>query len=254
MIGLVLAGLAVAALGAIDSGGGAATPAATGNSPTASRTAMRVGESVGGRPIRAVVRRDADDGPRILVFGCIHGTEPGGIEVVEALDGSSPARGELVVVPNLNPDGLALETRTNARAVDLNRNFASGWRPIGVAGDPEHSGPRQFSEPESRLARRLIRDLRPDVTIWFHQQVEPPLVRAWGPSVPAAKAYARLAGAPFRSLPWLPGSAPNWQNHHFPGTSSFVVELPWGDVAQATAARHASALLELGGALRRGSE
>src|SRR5262249_25070105 len=29
----------------------------------------------------------------------------------------------------------------------------------------------------------------------------------------------------FRKLPWLPGSAPNWQNHRFPGTSSFVVEL-----------------------------
>ena len=139
--------------------------------------------------------------------------------------GCPPYGGGLVTVPNLNPDGLALGTRLNARGVDLNRNFAADWRPIGVPGDPEHSGPRPFSEPETRLARELIRRLRPDVTIWFHQQAEP-LVRAWGPSVPAARAYAHLARLPFVRLPWLDGTAPNWQNHVFPGTASFVVELP----------------------------
>jgi protein MpaA len=188
----------------------------------------------------------------ILVVGCIHGTEPAGIEVAKALDGKAPVRGELVVVPNLNPDGLALGSRTNAGGVDLNRNFASGWRPIGAPGTPEHSGARPFSEPESRVARELIRDLRPDVTVWFHQQLEPPLVRAWGPSVPVARAYAELAGSDFERLPWLPGSAPNWQNRRFGGTSSFVVELPWGDVARAGIARHARALLELGDQLKGG--
>ena len=63
------------------------------------------------------------------------------------------------------------------------------------------------------------------MTIWFHQQAEP-LVRAWGPSVPAARAYARLSGIGFVRLPWMDGTAPNWQNHRFAGTSSFVVELP----------------------------
>ena len=40
-------------------------------------------------------------------------------------------------------------------------------------------------------------------------------MRAWGPSVPAARAYARLAGLPFHRLPWMDGTAPNWQNHRF---------------------------------------
>ena len=147
-----------------------------------------------------------------------------------------PTGGGLVVVRNLNPDGSRSGTRLNGRGVDLNRNFATDWRPIGVPGDPEHSGARPFSEPETRLARRLIRRLQPDVTIWFHQQAEP-LVRAWGPSVPAARAYARLAGMRFARLPWMDGTAPNWQNHPFPGTSSFVVELPEaGNVASASAA------------------
>jgi protein MpaA len=113
----------------------------------------------------------------------------------------------------------------NARGVDLNRNFPAGWHPEGSPGDAEYPGTRPFSEPESRLARQLIEALRPDVTIWFHQQEER-LVRAWGPSVPAARSYARLAGEPFHQMPWLGGTAPNWQNHRFPGTSSFVVELP----------------------------
>jgi hypothetical protein len=79
----------------------------------------------------------------------------------------------------------------------------------------------------------VIRRLHPDETIWFHQEAEP-MVRAWGPSVPAARRFARyLRGVrytdiPFERLPWLPGTAPNWQNHHFPGTASFVVELPPG--------------------------
>jgi protein MpaA len=270
VIGFVLAGLAVAALGVSSSGGGATRPpvtdqAATGSPRSSAWCPLRalsghsageapapVGLSAQGRPIRALVSRSPAPGPVILAVGSIHGSEPAGIEVVQAIDRTPPSRGRLVVVPNLNPDGLVRDTRTNARGVDLNRNFGSGWQPIGAPGDPEHSGPRPFSEPESRVARDLIRELRPDVTIWFHQQVEPPLVRASGPSVAAARAYARLAESPFDRLPWLPGSAPNWQNHRFGGTSSFVVELPWGDVSQGNAARHTAALLDLGAELREG--
>jgi murein peptide amidase A len=241
----------VAALGVSGSEGAAAPPSVV-ERITATRESMRLGESADGRAIRAVVTRGTAHGPQVLVIGCIHGNETAGLEIAEKLDGIPPPSGELVVVPKLNPDGLAVGSRANANGVDLNRNFVSGWRPIGAPWDPEHSGPRPFSEPESRVARELIRELRPDVTIWFHQQVEPPLVRAWGESVPAARAYARLAGSRFDRVPWLPGSAPNWQNHRFPDTSSFVVELPWGDVPPADAARHARAVLELGDELERG--
>jgi hypothetical protein len=90
---------------------------------------------------------------------------------------------------------------------------------------------------------RLILRLRPRTTIWFHQPQD--LVRAWGESVPAARRYARLAGLSFRKLRWLPGSAPNWQNHRFPGTSSFVVELRAGPLSSAAAARLARAVVRL---------
>jgi protein MpaA len=209
------------------------------------RAEVVLGRSTEGRPINAVAVNGSEDGPLVLVFGCIHGDECAGIAATRRAHlCRRPPAGDLVVVRNVNPDGLALGTRLNGRGVDLNRNFATDWRPIGAPGDPEHSGPRPFSESETRLARELIRRLRPDVTVWFHQQAEP-LVRAWGPSVPAARAYAELAGERFVAMPWMDGTAPNWQNHAFPGTASFVVELP--DRGATHPARHAAAVLGLAG-------
>jgi protein MpaA len=196
---------------------------------------MTLGDSVGGRPIRLQAfgyPRRFGGGRPTLVFGCIHGTECAAKDVRPV---GCPLH-RVLVVPNLNPDGFALGTRLNARGVDLNRNFPSEWTPIGVRGNLQYSGPHPFSEPESRLAARLIRMVRPKTTIWFHQEAEP-MVRAWGQSVPAARRYARLVHLPFRRLPWLAGTAPNWQNHGFPGTSSFVVELPLGSLSPKLASR-----------------
>lgn len=191
---------------------------------------VAIGQSTEGRRISLQEYGSDDDGRRVLVFGCIHGTECAASAIPKFQHGC-PTPGGVFYVPNLNPDGFAMGTRLNGRGVDLNRNFPSEWQPIGQRWDLEYSGPRPFSEPETRLAARLIRILHPDVTIWFHQEAEP-MVRAWGPSVPVARRFARhlralrYARVPFRRLPWLPGTAPNWQNHRVPENASFVVELP----------------------------
>jgi protein MpaA len=200
-----------------------------------------VGQSVRGRPIRAVEVGDRSSERKILVVGCIHGNECAGIAVTRLLGrGAVPTAYDLWVVHNLNPDGYALRVRQNARGVDLNRNFPSEWRRMGQPWDAEYSGPRPLSEPETRTARRLILRLEPDVTLWFHQPQG--LVRAWGQSVETARRYARLAGVPYRSIRWPAGTAPNWQNHRFPGTASFVVELPPGPLSASSAARYARAV------------
>ena len=159
---------------------------------------------------------------------------------------AAPTRRQPRHRPDLDPDGHAAGTRLNGDGVDLNRNFAASWRPIGRPGDPQYSGPRPFSEPESRLAARLIRAVDPRVTIWFHQHSPARrFVRAWGQSAPVGRRFARLAGIPFHLLPWPDGTAPNWQNHAFPGTSSFVVELPPGPRRRPAARRLGAAMARL---------
>jgi protein MpaA len=204
------------------------------------------GHSATGRPIRLQQYGDPNLEGSVLVFGCIHGTECAGRGVAPLSFGCPDPHSNVFVVPNLDPDGFAGGTRLNGRGVDLNRNFPAEWRPIGERGEPEYSGPRPFSEPETRLAARIVRRLRPEVTIWLHQHMGPrPLVRAWGQSAPEGRRFALLAGIPFHLLPWMDGTAPNWQNHRFPGSRSFVVELPPGPLTRAMRSRLDRALLRL---------
>ena len=223
-----------------------------------SRTTITAGRSALGRRIRVKAygypnpkRFDGTSNPngwyrRVLVFGCIHGTECAATAIRGFTLGGCPPGGRIFFVPNLNPDGLARGTRLNGRGVDLNRNFGAGWRAIGRRWDLQYAGPRPLSEPETRLAARMIEAIHPDITIWFHQEAEP-MVRAWGPSVSVARRYARLSGLPFRHLPWLAGTAPNWQNHRFDGTSSFVVELPFGPLSGPAASKQETAVSRLSG-------
>jgi murein peptide amidase A len=213
--------------------------------PAAAREQHAVlGYSEQGRTIRVHRFGDFSSPRKILVVGCIHGNECEGRKITRRLARRAlPAGLDLWIVHQLNPDGHRLGVRQNGRGVDLNRNFGSEWIPIGIRWDPQYSGPRPWSERETRLARRLVWRVRPDVTIWYHQPQA--LVRAWGPSRPMARRYARLAREPYRSLRWPNGTAPNWQNHRFPGAASFVVELPAGTISDARAARHARAVRRL---------
>ena len=191
--------------------------------------ALPIGHSVDGRAIRPVVLGDPAAAHRVLVVGCIHGSEPAGLAITRRLIATgAPSGAEIVVVPAVNPDGCARGTRGNAHGVDLNRNFPSNWAAIGRPGNLQYSGPKPLSEPETRYAVRLIERMQPQITIWFHQPQG--IVRAWGQSVATARRFAALANYPYRSIAWPYGTASNWQNHRFPGTASFVVELPPGPV------------------------
>jgi protein MpaA len=182
---------------------------------------LPVGHSVQGRVLRPIVLGSDTAAHRVLVVGCIHGTETAGLTIVRRLVAiGAPADTEIVVLPALNADGCAHGQRYNVHHVDLNRSFPTGWKHSDI------SGPRPRSEPETRYAMALIEAVRPDVTIWLHQPET--VVRAWGPSVPTARRFAQLARYPYRSIVWPVGSATRWQNRRFPGTAAFVVELPPG--------------------------
>ena len=68
-----------------------------------------------------------------------------------------------------------------------------------------------------------------------------------------ARRYAQLAGLRATCLPFLPGTATAWENHTFPGTTSFVVELPAGAVGPRALARHLRAIRGLENGERAGS-
>jgi protein MpaA len=208
-----------------------------------SRQALVIGHSVRGRPIVAYERGDRS-APATVVVGVIHGTEPAGLAVIARLRRMPLAPGvHLWLVPTVNPDGLAAGTRQNAQGVDLNRNWPAAWVHNGRPWDGYYSGPRPMSEPENRAMRAFLLRVRPKLTIWYHQPQT--LVRAWGQSVPAARKFARFSNMDFAKIRWPHGTAPNWQNHRFPGDASFVVELPAGPLPGRAAARYAEAVRRL---------
>jgi protein MpaA len=195
-----------------------------------------VGRSTHGQPISGFATGSGR--PDVLVFGSIHGDESAGTVVASRLvQTRRPGPVTLWVVPDLNPDGHAASSRWNARGVDLNRNFPGSWRAS------QRSGEAPASEVETRIAMRLIRRLRPRVTVWFHQPRA--LVRATGRSTGIARRFARLAGMRFERLPRPPGSATEWQHRALPGTRAFVVELFPGSLSVRDAGRYTRALLQL---------
>jgi protein MpaA len=181
-----------------------------------------LGRAVDGRPIE-VVRVGNPHGTPVLVVGVIHGNETAGLAVAQALERVAPKDLDLWIVPDLNPDGVAAETRGNAHGVDLNRNFPWRWRRMGGVYE---SGPRPLSEREAWIARGLILRIHPKLTIWFHQHLD--LVWASGGDRRVEKVFARVSGLPYHPMPQLAGSAISWQNNTLPGTTAFAAELPAG--------------------------
>ncbi len=178
----VLAALlvALAAAGVAAATAAAATPRAR------TAAAEYVGTSLRGRPIAAYHTGDGH-GARVLVFGAIHGDETAGIPIADALIGAPVTPNtDIWVVPDLNPDGVALHRRQNGDGIDLNRNFPYRWKPIGSGGPFDYPGPRPLSEPETPVRRAPD----PDAAPRDHDLVPPGAARRrplrWGPGDRAA--------------------------------------------------------------------
>ena len=203
-----------------------------------------LGYSHEGRPIKAYRLGDPASENVVLVVGCIHGNECAGTKVIAALKKRSPRGVKIWMIEALNPDGAAAGTRQNARGVDLNRNFPRKWQHQGTRWSTYYSGPRRASEKETRHAMRFVEEIRPDVTIWYHQAMS--LVDRSGGRVAIQRRYARMVGLPLKRLDPLPGTATRWQNHRFDNSTSFVVELPGGELPWRSAKAHARAVVTVG--------
>jgi Zinc carboxypeptidase/N-acetylmuramoyl-L-alanine amidase len=185
------------------------------------------GHSADGAPLRAVRLGDPRATHTALVVGSIHGDETAGQKVVRILRRRYRGLGRVALwtVRTVNPDGVAAGTRRNADGVDLNRNFPYRWRGDVPASSGYYPGPRPASEPETRALMRLVRKVRPRVTIFYHQPWDRVLLPCRG-HARIQRRYARLADWPSERClgGHLRGTAIAWQNHRVGGTA-FVVEL-----------------------------
>lgn len=242
---LLCALLAAGVLGAGGVAGGVSGADTSGRIDVESTPAtVIIGHSRQGRPIPAVVRAGSPTPTRtIAVIGSVHGDEPAGVAVTEVLgEVLLPSWLRLLLIPTVNPDGLAAGVRPNATGVDLNRNAPTGWLPAGaspytVGGyDP---GPRPVSEPETAAIIAYLAATRPDAVLWYHQPWAS-VVCTDGTSW--CGRFAARVGLPIEDAP-RPGSLSQWSAAN--GIPSAVVELPDGPADVATVLRHAAAVLAL---------
>ena len=134
------------------------------------------------------------------IFGVIHGDEQAGLQIVALLtELPVPPGVDLYLVESMNPDGVANNTRGNANGVDLNRNFPYNWGPIGAPGDGQYAGPAAASEPETQAAVELITALRPDLVVWYHQDLFT-IAPGQGRDGAIRARYAELTGLPMETI------------------------------------------------------
>ena len=185
-----------------------------------------LGTSAGGLPIDAV-RRGTPGGRVVLVIGVIHGDEPAGAAIVDRLAQLDVAAGvDLWTVRAMNPDGLAANDRHNANQVDLNRNFPYEWGPIGQPGEGQYAGTGPASEPETQAMVAFISEIRPDLVIWYHQdlyRINP----GTGRNGAIRARYAELTGLPLVDITGgtYTGVAATWARHELDPGVAFIVEL-----------------------------
>jgi predicted deacylase len=147
------------------------------------RSPMNIGYSVLNRPLEVY---QFGDGPikRLIVAGIHGGYEWNTVALAEALivyveqhPDVVPADVTLYVLRVLNPDGYAREHnirgRTNARTVDLNRNWPSHWQADWPRSGcwiylPVTGGSRPASEPETQALMAFVLDYEIEALISYH--------------------------------------------------------------------------------------
>jgi protein MpaA len=150
----------------------------------------------------------------------------------------------------VNPDGTALNQRGNANRVDLNRNFPYNWAKMGKPGYWQYAGPTRASEPETKAVVAFMREIKPALGIWYHQDLNM-ISPGEGLEGTMRNAYSRLTGIPIKRITGgrYTGVAATWQRNTIKNGMAFVVELGETlDTAQAKV--HSSAVLNISMLLR----
>ncbi len=164
-----------------------------------------IGRSLWGRAIDACFLGSGSI--RVLINGAHHANEWITSMILRRYLKEKDSRNvRLCIVPQVNPDGVALVTgkstgeesdaarhiasafphipfpfgwKANLAGVDLNLNYPAGWEraveikaAMGVSGPApkDYPGPSPLSEPETRAMARITDSFDPHMTISFHTQ------------------------------------------------------------------------------------
>ncbi len=170
---------------------------------------------------------------RVLVIGAIHGDELTSGALAMRWIGQAaktPRNVHWRFIPVANPDGLLARKpqRTNARGVDLNRNFRTpGWdhdAPLHwqkrARKDPRRwPGPTSLSEPESQFLNNQIDQFRPNLVVSIHAPYG--VLDFDGPMTPPRQ----LGALRLEQVGVYPGSLGNYGGLHR-GLPVVTIELP----------------------------
>lgn len=169
-------------------------------SRTTCQVTFSIGTSVQGRPITAY--KFGSGGSRIVYVGGTHGNERSSasllqrwVDYLEANPGLVQAGRAVTIIPILNPDGYAANGRTNARNVDLNRNFPSNnWKKSVTMPDKSVNanggGSSPLSEPESAALAGYINSQNPRLVLTYHATGGVVIPNDAGDSASLARNYA----------------------------------------------------------------
>jgi protein MpaA len=185
-----------------------------------------IGTSVKGRKIWAFHLGNPRSSKKVLLISGIHGDERASARTLRALrDGRPIDRADIWVVPVMNPDGVARDTRKNARGVDLNRNFSTGWKKLTGA---TNSGRKAFSEPETRAIRDFADEIEPRYTVSYHQPLNGIDIRDTGNKAWAKRLAKeiRLPKKAFDCFSACHGTYSMWFRKHHRNGAVITVELP----------------------------
>lgn len=224
-----------------------ATTQAMPNQPPATFT---FGSSADRRALVAAHREGSDNRTRdVLVIGSMHGEEPAGIRVVDALATIAlPPDLDLWTLRTMNPDGLATGTRRNGNDVDLNRNWPGSLYPSVVTSG---SGPYPMSEPENQALMRLVSAIESrqplDWAISYHQPLstidcDPDRGQRL---LSACSAFSKTTGTPMQAFLRIPGTMTDTMNGLGKG-QWFTVEFGATQPAETEVTRHVTAISLIG--------
>lgn len=207
---------------------------------TICHTTSVIGYSVGGRAILA--HTFGSGSKTILYTGAIHGSEISTkylmdewIDELERNFDSIPTDRKVVVVPAINPDGLANGTRNNLHNIDLNRNFDTfDWETNTYSGSGQlvigGGGSAPMSEPEAKAIANFTVKLMPRLTMSFHSAAGYAIGNQAGNSASLAQTYSNLVGYSNMtgvggafSYP-ITGTYDDWMRDRY-GLTSVLIEL-----------------------------